>query len=328
VIYLPDKTHSYAIDTSSKLSDYTFQVSRDEKGLLIAIEYKASTTVVGQQLAASAGAAAVQAYNVRAAQQAAVQAQVNTAAAAVDTANANLLAAKAALASDQAQNVPNLASDYNAVAQAAAKLQAAQQALQRVQQTAQAVSASVASGPAASTTEPTIGAIFGQPTWTTAAVANLPNKFGPVLFAINDTGSSVTLTAVTGNVPNSLQVEGKELEGGVVPGAQPAFETVATALGPPTLSPTTQAVSASQKTAKVVFSRPIEQLTESSVLTDPGGQPTNVKGTIGSDKETVSIDLTTLQPGDYVIGLTFTYKLPPDQEMPAVTLKAKFTVTK
>ena len=102
VVYLPDKSRAYAIDTSSKLSSYTFQVSRDEKGLLTAIEYKASTAAIGQQVATSAGAAAVQAYNMRAAQQTAVQSQVNTAAAAVDSANGGLLAAQAALSSDQA----------------------------------------------------------------------------------------------------------------------------------------------------------------------------------------------------------------------------------
>src|SRR5258708_40211062 len=47
VIYLPDKDHEYAIHTSSQLSAFTFQASRDEKGLLSSVEYKASTSIVG-----------------------------------------------------------------------------------------------------------------------------------------------------------------------------------------------------------------------------------------------------------------------------------------
>jgi hypothetical protein len=346
VIYLPDKTHAYAIDTSSKLSSYTLQVSRDEKGLLTAIEYKASTTAVGQQLAASAGAAAVQAYNIRAAQQAAVQTQVNTAAAAVDTANANLQAANAALASDKALGASETAllSDNNAVAQAAAKLQAAQQALQRVQITAQAVNTSVASGPAGSTTAPQMGTIFGQPTWSTATVANLPSKFGPLLFAINDTVKntpsgkveSVELKAVTSDIPGSISANDNELEDKVKSGAQRAFETVATALGPPTLAPLSQTVLQANKQASVSFSRAIcepstkecKALSSKEVFTDPGHTDTNTAGTLGNDYRTVSIDITKLIPGDYEIDLTFTYPVAPQQVMGPVTLKAKFTVAK
>lgn len=339
VIYLPDKSHAYAISTSSKLSSYTFQVSRDEKGLLTAIEYKASTTAVGQQLAASAGAAAVQAYNIRAAQQAAVQTQVNTAASAADTANANLQAANAALASDQANNAqPNvLAQDRNAVAQATAKLQAAQQALQRVRSTSQAVSTSVAPGPAATTSAPQMGTAFGQPTWPAPAVANLPNKFGPVLFAINnkieDGKETVDLVAVTDNIPGSTLA--KEYEEGVVPQAQPTFETVATALGPPTLSPLSQSVSLAGKKATVSFSRAICEPSAKSckpisatVLTDPGGLDTKTSGTLDNDYRTISIDISKLQPGNYEIDVTFTYPVAPNQSLGPVTQKAKFTVLK
>ncbi len=341
VIYLPDRSHAYAISTSSKLSSYTFQVSRDEKGLLTAIEYKASTTAVGQQLAASAGAAAVQAYNIRAAQQAAVQAQVNTAAAAVDTARANLQAANAALASDQANNVqPSaLAADRNAVAQAAAKLQAAQEALQRVQRTAQPVSTSVAIGPAGTTSAPQMGTAFGQPTWPAPAVTGLPSKFGPVLFAINDKGSGenekVSLEAVTGNIPESTPAADNELQRGVDAKAQPTFETVATALGPPTLSPLSQSVSLAGKKATVSFSRAIcepsdtncKQPTSAEVYTDPGHIDMNIHGTLDPDNRTISIDISKLQPGNYEMDVTFTYPVAPKQSLGA-TQKAKFTVIK
>jgi hypothetical protein len=102
VIFLPDKQREYAIDTSSHFSSYTFQIARDEKGLLTSLEYKASTTAVGQQLASSGGAYAAQSYNIKAAGLVAVQAQVNSAQTSLDTARTSEASAEAALASDQA----------------------------------------------------------------------------------------------------------------------------------------------------------------------------------------------------------------------------------
>lgn len=322
VIYLPDKAHEYAIDTSSHLSDFTFQVSRDEKGLLNSVEYKASTSVVAQQLATSAGAAAAQQYNLSAVQQAAVQSQVNTAAANVDTANGNLQAALAALASDQEMGVQSLAADRNAVAQAAAKLSAAQEALQRVRSTSQAVSTTVSAGPVASTTEPSMGNTFGQPTWNTSTVASLPGRYAPVLLAINDTGDAVQLKTITEDVPGSVSVTQEQLEGGVTLNAQPAFETVSLALGPPAISPKAQTVSLSKKVAQLVVSRPIDSV--QATITDAHGKA--AKADVTKVGTTLSIDITPFAPGDYTIGLSITYSAGSTAAMPSVTTTAQLTI--
>jgi hypothetical protein len=338
VIYLPDSDHCYAIKTSTDWSNYTFQVSRDEKGLLTAIEFKASTTVVGQQLLTSAGAAAVQDYNVRAAQQAAVQTAVNAAAGAVDTAKANFLAAQAALDSDKAHGAKDLTSDYSNIAQYEAKLRSAEQALQRVQQTGQATSTAVAPSPVATTTSPAMGTIFGQPTWPAVpSASNLPEKFGPVLFAINDSINGgkevVELKAVAQSpmeVLGSLTVDPAELQRGVVAGFQGAFETVATALGPPSVSPIVQSVQKA-KTAKVAwtFSRPI--VTGGNLMvtvtSDPGGQVQTVKTELGADAETVSMDVSNLGEGDYSVEFKFKYEIASGQTMPSATAKTKLTIT-
>jgi hypothetical protein len=334
VIYLPDKSQAYAIDASSQLSSYTFQASRDEKGILTAIEYKASTTAVGQQLAASAGAAAVQAYNVSAAQQTAVQSLVNTAAANVDVSNANLQAAIAALANDKAMgaNTTILLSDNNAVAQTQAKLQAAQQALQRVRNSTQVTGTTIASGPLATTTAPTMGTIFGQQTWTTATVANLPNKFAPVLFAINDTISgekeNVGLNAIRSEIPGSSLATNAEVEEDVTKEAQHTFETVATALGPPTLFPLAQMVSSSNKKATVSFSRGIDNISTAGIYTDPDNIDMKKVGILDSDSRTISFDISGLSPRDYVISATFTYYVADGQASSLVTLKTKLTIIK
>jgi hypothetical protein len=343
VIYLPDSDHCYAIKTKTDLSSYSFQISRDEKGLLTAIEFKASTAIVGQQLLTSAGAAAVQDYNLHAAQQAAVQTAVNTAAGTVDSAKANLTAAQAALDSDRAHTAPpaTITSDYNALAQAEAKFRAANDALQRVQQTGQATSTSVTVGSAAATTAPVMGTIFGQPTWPAAAAAsNLPSKYSPVLFAINDSmagASEIVQLAVVdqskAKVNDSLTIDAAaELEGGVLANAHSAFETVTTALGPPSISPVAQSIkkSAARTNMVWVFSRPIvkDDTFKTTVATDPGGIPqAGLSATVGPDLETVSMDVSALPAGDYAIAFTFTYKVSADKPMPPAIARAKFTIT-
>ena len=53
VVYLPDSKNTYAIDTTSFMSSYAFQVSLDQNGLLNAVEFKQNTSAVGQQAAAT-----------------------------------------------------------------------------------------------------------------------------------------------------------------------------------------------------------------------------------------------------------------------------------
>lgn len=326
VVYLPDKSHEYAIDTSSTLSAFTFQVARDEKGLLTSVEYKASTAVVGQQLAASAGAIAAQSYNIKAAQLAANQAQVNTAQTAADLALANYLAAKATLASDTAHGAvaATLTSDNAAVAQAEARLQIAQHAVQRAQGTSQAVSAPVAAGTIAATTSPAMGTVFGQQTWNAPIVYNLPDKFGPVLFAVNDWKdrngrNRVELKAVSGKIGASSSKQT----------VQPAFETVATALGPPTLFPPQQTAPVSVKQLVFYFDRPIKpQLLTGSVTTDATPPVATAAAPKGSnDGKSVTVDTTSLNAGNYVLAVNFSYVADSSGHTMSNVQKVKFTLT-
>ena len=277
VIYMPDKSHEYAIQPSSSLSAYTFQISRDEKGLLNQVEYKADTSLVGQQLASSAGAAATQWYNVDASQLAANQAQINAAQTALDSANSAAQAASAALAADQANQPTNLtviAADQNALAQAQAKLPTAEQALQRAKTSSQAAATTASAGTPGTQSGPTISSYFQQPTWNPIYPTQLPQRFGPVLYAINDTGEgeseSVTLRAVTNTIPGTktLQpdVDKKELEYNVNPNAQPIFETYQAAK--PVLTPSVQTIDANTASIYFKFSTPIAKTPEVLISTD------------------------------------------------------------
>ena len=336
VIYLPDLSHEYAIDTSSHLSAYTFQISRDEKGLLTSVEYKANTAIVGQQLASSAGAAAVQAYNIGAAQLAASQTQVNAAQTAADQARANAAAATATLASDKAHgaSASTLTSDYAAVSQAEAKAQIAEEALQRAQKTVQAVSTSVAAGTIATTTAPAIGTAFGQPTWNTPIVDNLPGNFGPVLFAVNDvqdekTGQeTVALKAVMSDVPGSGLASPDNLQEGVVAQAQRTFETTSSALGPPTLGPSGQAFPLSAKQATFFFDRPIKSLATGTVTTDTTPPVVaNTTAKASTDGKSLTIDISSLSPGAYVLTAKFNYVADSSGRTMSGIQQVKFTVT-
>jgi methionine-rich copper-binding protein CopC len=262
-VFLPDKSQEYAIQPSEGLASYTFQVSRDEKELLTQVEYKADTTLVGQQLLASAGAGAAQTYNMQAAQSAAAQTQVNTAQAALDTANQAAQAAAAALASDQANQPTNytlIANDQSALAQAQAKLPVAQAALQRAKTSGQAVATAATATTPIAGSGPTISSYIAQPTLNTPYTVNLPNKFGPLLYAINNkiTGGKeeVTLTAVESEIKGTKVVPDAEFElnKGVNGKAQPTFQSIN---AKPTLSPSTQTVDGDPGTVSLTFSQPI-----------------------------------------------------------------------
>jgi hypothetical protein len=313
VIYLPDKSHEYAIDPSSTLSSYTFQISHDEKGLLTAVEYKASTSIVGQQLATSAGAAAAQVYNANSAALAAQQTQVNTAQANVDTASANAAAAQATLNSDKANSVTNtiITTDESNLAQAQAKLQVAKSVLQRVQGSVQAVSTSVTPAAGATTTGPTMGTIFGQPTWSTPVVYNLPDKFGPVLFAINDwkdksTGENkVEIKAVTSVIPGSMNISTNEYQKGVNPKAQLAFESVGFIT--PTLLPLNQTNQMAEKVVIFKFSQPINKANSIVLTTIPTGAYAPAAITLSQDNTLLKVDMASLTTNSYALYVDFNY---------------------
>lgn len=313
VIYLPDKSHEYVIASSSVLSSYTCQISRDEKGLLLAVEYKASTSTIGQQLAASAGATAAQAYTIDSAQLSAVQSQVNTAQASLDTANGTYQSAVAALQSDLSNGATNsvLIIDSNAVAQAQVKVPIAEAALKRAQTSAQAVSSSISPSSPATTTGPTIGTIFGQPAWNTPVVYNLPSKFGPVLFAIDDkmdgSTETVSLDPVTNNMAGTGVGSVDELEAGVSTNAQRTFETSGSPA--PTIGPANQTFKLGDtNSVSFVFSQPILKLGTVTVIPDPPApidqQPPH---TLDPNNLVLYLNISKLKLGSFNIQVPFYY---------------------
>nr|WP_315591745.1 hypothetical protein [uncultured Cupriavidus sp.] len=333
VIFLPDRSRSYAIDTSSYLSSYTFQASRDEKGLLTAIEFKASTAAVGQQLASSFGTYAVQAYNMQTAAAVAQQAQINTAQTALDTARSNLASAEATLASNLANgaSADTVRSDRATVASARAKADIAAETLLRTQTTSQLVNnASAAAGSTVTTTGPTLGTGFPQPgAWTQPAVVNLPQQFGPVLYAVNDNGSKVSLVAVKAKLDGTTTAA---TQGGVQKAAQPAFRTTSAALGPPSLVPISQTQPTSVKQATFVFDRPVKEITSlgSSTTTDtapPVLVDASAAPKLSGDGKTVTVDTTKLKAGNYLVTVAYKYVVDPAGNTLSNTKQAKLTIT-
>ncbi|MDB6104574.1 MAG: hypothetical protein JWO52_4573 [Gammaproteobacteria bacterium] len=345
VIYLPDQNKCYAIDTSSKMSSYTFQFSRDEKGLLTAVEYKASTTGVGQQFAASASAAAVQTADLKSSQAVALQTAVNAAQTAVDAAQATAVAAKATLDSDTAYaktapagTVPDatLAADTAAVAAANAKLQASQQVLDRARATSQAVALTAAAATPITTTGPTMGTAFTPPTWNAPVNFPLPDAVGPVLYAINDQmvkndggelEEKVELVAVKSSYPHREDIVGYVYEEGAKKDSQPTFATTTSALGPPQLLPSSQTMPAAAKQATFLFDRPVLAMTAN--LFKDGSPPTDtgVVPALSDDKKSVTIDTSKLKPGRYIVKVVISYSADSAGHTGTSTQTAKLELT-
>jgi hypothetical protein len=314
VIYLPDKDHEYAIDPSSTFSAYTFQVSRDEKGLLTAIEYKASTSIVGQQLATSAGAAAAQAYTIDSGQLAAVQGQVNTAQTALDAANSKYASAAAGLASDLKMSPTNttaLIADSNAVAQASAALPFAQDALARAKSSAQAVSASISATSPVAAAGPTMGTIFGPQTWNPFVSYNLPTGFAPVLFAINDRmegpNEKITLDPVESAMADSLEPAPDEKEEDVDMNAQRKFESTGTLH--PTFGPDNQVFRQGETNATFVFGQPPTTLTQVQVR-QHGGPSFHPPFTTNANDLVLTFNFSKLPVGNFGLHVAYLYQLP------------------
>jgi hypothetical protein len=342
VIYLPDTKREYAVDTTSQLSSYTFQIARDPLGLLSGVEYKADTTAIGQQLAASAQAAAVQSYNLNASQLASIQTQVNTAQSAVDTAVSALAAAQAALSSDTA-NLPaaasttpsQLATDNSNVQQAIAKLQAAQQVLARTQAASQYVPNTISASTPVTTSGPTMGTALVAPALT-PTLYNLPSKFGVVLYAVNEDANGVSLKAVTTEIPGTGLGSVDELHAGVNASAQRTFDTVGTALGAPSLSPAVQSVKLTDQQAVFTFSRAITSLSSDGFTVQTDTTPP-VSATIPSspnplqaDHMTLKLDIRQLTAGStYVINMKYIWPVDSDHAHDQTTIaQVKLTVTK
>jgi hypothetical protein len=333
VIFLPDKSRAYAIDTTSYMSSYTFQASRDEKGLLTTLEFKANTAAVGQQLASSLGAYAVQAYNMQTAAAVAQQSQINAAQTALDTARANLASAEATLASNLANGAKpeTIVTDRALVASSKAKADLAAETLLRAQTTTQLVSSPAATaGTVATTTAPAIAtALAAAGAWTQPPVLSLPQQYGPVLYAVNDDGTNVSLVAVKAALSGTTT---PATQAGVVREAQPAFKTTAAALGPPALTPITQSQPVSNKLATFVFDRPVKAMTTvaSSTMADavpPTAVDTSAAPKLSPDLKTVTVDTTKLAPGKYVVTVAFTYVVDPAGTTLSNIKQVKLTIT-
>jgi len=324
VVYLPDTSHEYAVDTTSLASSYTFQIARDPLGLLSGVEYKADTTAVLQQSLASAGATAVQTYNLNAAQAAAQQTQINSAQAAVDTAAANLAASQAALASDTAAGkTAQLAADNSTVQQNLARLQVAQEALKRTQSSSYNVSSSISAATPLTTPGLTMGSPLSAPN-PAPVVYNLPDKFGAVLFAVNEDDNDLTLKAVTSEIPGTGLGTTDELNEGVKFSgkAQRTFATVGTALGTPSLNPPSLTVKLTDQVAIFTFSRAIVKLTPDGLTLQSNTSPpettkipvTSSSNPLQPDHMTLRVDIKQLKAGTvYALTVPFFWAVDADR---------------
>jgi hypothetical protein len=314
IVYMPDTSHEYAIDTKSTMSSYAFQAATDPVGLLTAVQYGTDTTAVASQASASIGAGVAQVMNYQAARSVAVQTQVNTAQTNVITAQSAYSAALAALNSDTQANITTpgsvtptaLAADASTIAQKLASLQVAQSALQAAQTTPQVVAGTAAAGTPITTTPAAPGTAFGPQPSVTGLSLSLPEQYGPVWFSVNDDDKKgVSLVAVRsklfGVTPDPTP---KELD------PQPAFQTTFSALGPPQIAvPTTPFTLASQLPAAFMFNRDVTDVVptlhrlDMSVVKDP--LP------LWDEKRTITLDLSKLKPGGYWLEAQFRYPLDP-----------------
>jgi hypothetical protein len=334
VVYLPDRSHEYAIDTTSTMSSYGFQASTDPVGLLTAVQYNTDTTAVASQASASVGAGVAQVMNYQAARSVAVQTQVNTAQTNVISAQSAYSAALAALNSDTQTNIASpttitptaLALDASTVAQKQAALQVAQAALQAAQINPQMVAGTAASGTPITTTPAAPGTAFGAQTWGTGLSLALPEQYGPVWFAVNDTGPVVSLSAVR-VVPGTPPTPTPPAEGAKPIDPQPAFNTTFLALGPPQIAvPATPFTLASQLPAVFMFNRDVSDVDptlyhlDMKVVNDP--TPT------WDQKRTITIDLSKLKPGGYWLEVEFKYPLDYEKNKQKAKQRFLFSVTK
>lgn len=316
VIYLPDPNNTYAVEASSTLSSHTFQTALDQGGMLSAVEFKQNTSVVGQQAAASAGAAAAQIYNMKAAQLAATQTAVNTAQNNVDTARAARDAAQKQLDLDKKNGAAQatLNADNAALALAQVKLQDAQQVLDRTRGTAQFASATATAAAPITTTPPTQGTTgFGPQTGTWGPVSSyeLPQQYGAVLYVIKEENDAaghptVRLVAVEPDSYIDSQTGGDKSK-------QKVFGTVSCALGPPVLGPQSSNFPAGG-TATFVFSQAIFGICDDcgwgvkDAATNKGASGAVKPKLAAGSKTILQLPLGTLKPGQYVLTIQFEYR--------------------
>ncbi len=314
VLWLPDADNTYAIHTSSWFSSYSYQATVNQNGTLAAVEFKKDTSVVGQQLAASAAAAATQVSNIKTANQLAVQTAVNTAQSSVDTAQAAYDKAVAQVLSDNKNGVTGTQLNTDEAAQAAdlAVLQDAKAVLLRARSATQIGAYTAAAGtpitntPPAPTTGQNSG--FGPQTWSGSTEYELPQDRGGVFYVVNET--------LNGKGEPNLTLSAATLEGET----QHGFQTANLASGVPTLQPPNQIIAQTTASLALQFSRPVTSIDDCKILTNADVDVTdNAKcdftdKTPKSDHTSVTLTLPTnkkLAPQPYKLRVAFTYSPSP-----------------
>ncbi len=324
VLYLPDTAQEYAIDASSWFSNYSLQVLPNPDGTLSGIYYQGDSTAIAQQAAQSAGAVATQAANYQLGQAQAQQTTVVAAQSAVDTAQATLDAANAALAADEASNAaaPDqtklpvtpaaLASDASTAAQAQAKLDVLKQALLRAQSQKLLPSTTLSAAGVATTAGALApdAAFTGGTAATAPAAVALPGPHGAMLYALNDKldggAEKVTLTAVHSMIVGDAAATSS-------PG-QDTYAVSFNAMGPPTLIAPTDPFSTADKAVRFQLSRPILGAANGRIVT---GTPEKIALALGAlplsgDKQTITLDTSSLPAGKYKLVLSVSYSVSAD----------------
>lgn len=308
VVYLPDSSHTYAIETDSEGSTYSYQVSISQSGLLNAIEFKEDTSAVGQQLAATAGAATAQTLNIQNAQLVAAQSAVNTAQASADAAKALVDAAAAQLQADTASGVPaaTINTDKAALAVAQAKLQDALAVLDRAKNTAVAVTISASAGTPITTSGSTPGTTgFGAQTWQAGTQYDLPSSRGVVMYVIDDQiDSSTKLETVS--LKAQLFPGYPSTVGGlaILPSKQQSYPVSGVALVT-NLAPQGLTYQLAAGSVNFAFDRPILNVQGSRVEGSDGKDTGSPVVKLDPDMQTIFLDTSKLKAGTYQLTIRF-----------------------
>ncbi|WP_233810264.1 hypothetical protein [Paraburkholderia sp. HP33-1] len=324
ILYLPDKSHSYAIDAKSWLSAYSLQVLSNPDGTLSGVYYQGDTTAVSQQAATTAGSLATQSANFSLGKAEAQQSNITAAQTAVDTAQAAADAANAALASDKNSVASNpnsvsstaIAADESAAAQAAAKLAVAKQVLQRASSQVPLPGSTTLTPSAVATTDaaPTPDTTFSGGTWAASTSVSLPNPHPAMLYVLNDTidpatkKEAVSLKSAVAVFDATGNPVGKD---GNLISSLPDFPVAYSGLGSPTVIAPTDPFPAKDHQITLQLSRAIVGIINPRVLT---GTPEKIvtlatDPKVMQDYQTLQIDTTGLKAGTYKFAFSANYRL-------------------
>jgi hypothetical protein len=311
VIMLPDSDNTYAIKTSSRWSTYSFQLALNPNSTLSAVEFKQDSSAVGQQLAATAGTASTQLYNMKIANAVATQTAVNTAQTAVDSAQSAYDVAAAQVNADKANgaSASQLNTDSATEQMKLAALNDAKAVLSRARSTTQVGSYTATVGTPVATTGPTpttgSNSGFGPQTWSAPVEYELPDAHGAVLYAVNE-----TLDASGKPV---LLLQAAKLDGD----PQPTFKVSSVASGPPLLTLSSTVVPKGTGSVTLNFTQAVTSVDQCDLFSAAGTKVTgNAKcvasnGTANNSYGSLTLTLPTspaLSAGAYKLIVGFSYK--------------------